>query len=77
MCVVKPVDLVDKLGSLGTERDRSDVQVFEALVLGVNDQVLGLEGHELRVQPGSEELAVVGLEPLEVFHAVSFLKGHN
>ena len=56
--VVKPVDIIDELVGLSTETDRLDVQVFKSEVVRVSEKVLRLDGHELRVQPGTEPLSV-------------------
>ena len=40
MSVVQPVDVVDELVSLSTEADWLDVQILEAEVIGVNDELL-------------------------------------
>lgn len=70
MRVVQPVDFIDQLVGFDTETDGLDVQVSEALVLGVADKVLGLNGHEFGVKPGAEQLTVEGLVPFVVVHLV-------
>lgn len=77
MSIVQPVDLVDELVSFGTETDRCDVEIFEAHVIGVDEQLLGLDSHELGVQPGTEQLSVEGLVPPVVVVLVSLLEGHS
>jgi len=59
MSIIEPVDLVDELTGLGAEGNRCNVQVLEALVVRVDNQLLGLHGHELGVEPVSEQLAIV------------------
>jgi hypothetical protein len=66
MRIVQPIDLVDKLVGFGTEADRRDVQVFKAFIKRVDDKLLRLDSHELRVQPGAEQLSVEGLVPVVI-----------
>ena len=75
--IVQPVHVVHKLVSLRTETDWLDVEIIEAQVLWVHNQVLRLNSHELRVQPCAEPLAVEGLVPLHVVVVVGVLQGHS
>lgn len=61
----------------GTEADRRDVQVFKAFIKRVDNQLLRLDSHELRVQPGAEQLSVEGLVPAVVVILVGQLEGNR
>jgi len=52
------------------------MQVFETLGLGVHNEGLVLNGHELGVEPGAEKLSVEGLEPFVVVVFVGHLEGN-
>lgn len=77
MGVVEPVNLLNQFVSLGSETDGCDVQVFEALVLGVHDELLRFDGHEFGRQPGAEHLSVERLEPFVMVVLISHLEGHD
>jgi len=52
--IVEPVDLLDQFWGLGSETDWGDVEVLEAFVVWVDNQLLRLQSHELWVQPRAE-----------------------
>jgi len=56
--IVEPVNIVDEFVGLSTEADRLDVQIFEAQVFRVHDQILRLNSHEFGLEPGAEHLAI-------------------
>ena len=62
---------------LRTEADWLDVQILKTHAAGAHQQVLRLNRHELRVEPGTEHLAVEGLEPVHVLVVVCVLKGYR
>ena len=75
--IVEPVDVVDELVGLCTEADGFDVQVSETRVFRIDQEILRLNGHEFRVEPCAEHLAVEGLPPLHVMVIVCLLKWHS
>ena len=72
--VVKPVDFLNQLVSLGAETDRFYVEISEAFVQGVTNQFLGFSCHELRIEPSSKHLSVERLPPVIMVVLVSVLK---
>jgi len=72
--VVHPSDFLNELVGLVSEANWLDVEVFEAFVLWVCFQCLGLNGQELRGKPGSEELAVGRSPPGVLLVSVCLLK---
>jgi hypothetical protein len=51
---------------LGAKTDRFDMQISKTLVGRVNDQILCLHSHELRVKPLLESSTPIGLVPFIV-----------
>jgi len=74
--IVQPVDIVHVLLDLLPETDGFNVEVGEAFILRVTDQVLTLCRHEFRGQPSAEQLSVEGLPPLVVIVLVRVLQLH-
>ena len=73
VCVIEPVDIVDKFMSLRTKADWLDMQVIESEVLRIGHQVLRLDSHELGSEPGAEPLAIERLVPGHVVVVVCVL----
>ena len=73
MCVVEPVDIVDKFVGFRSKADRLDMQICEPFILWVDHEVLGFDCHELWVEPHPEELSVERLPPFIVIILISVL----
>lgn len=58
MGVVEPVDFVYIFAGLSSETNRLDVQVSEAFVFGVTNQLLRFDSEVLWVKPHAEHLSI-------------------
>lgn len=56
--VVKPVDFLYQFVSLGAETDWFYVEISEAFVQGVTNQLLRFSCHKLRIEPSPKHLSV-------------------
>lgn len=74
MSVVKPVDFLNKFVGFCTKANWLDMEISEALVLRIANQLLCFNCHELGVKPSSKHLSIERLIPSVMIVFVSLFK---